>query len=391
MADFLDDKFCGNAEGPGEPEPGKPQKAYLIHYDSQTKGFGLRVTRASAKSFILTYRNRGGQDRRYTIGTFKDPWKTKAARTEAMRLKALIDQGEDPQGDKTEIRAAPTINDLIERWREEHAPEKRERSRIEDERLIKQWLKPELGTAKVADLRFADISALHRKITKQGTPYRANRALALLSKMLSLAVQWEMRADNPARGVKRNSEEPRYRYLDPDELARLIAALDLHPDRNAANAIRVLLLTGARTAEALNAAWSQFDLRAGTWTKPSSHTKTKREHRVPLSPQARELLAKMFETKTSPLLFPQVQNLRHDWAALCKAAKLSGVRIHDLRHSYASVLASAGLSLPIIGALLGHTTPTTTARYAHLLDAPLREATEKASVIILKTGASSRS
>ena len=385
----LTDKSCDEAESPSDG------KAYVILYDHDTKGFGLRVTRAGAKSFILNYRNAGGIDRRYTIGTFRDPWRVNRARKEANRLKELIDQGQDPQGEKNAVRSAPTINDLIERWREEHAPKLRPRNRQENERLVRQWIVPELGNRRVAELRYADIAALHTRITtKRGTPYRANRVLALLSKMLSLAVIWEMRADNPARGIERNHEERRYRYLSLEELTQLIGALALHPNQTAANVVRLLLLTGARKGEVLGARWDHFDLETGTWTKPSAHTKANREHRIPLSAPARQLLSELKATAAvSPFVFPAgskgngpLSEIRADWDALCSAAKLSGVRVHDLRHTYASVLASAGLSLPIIGALLGHTQPSTTARYAHLFDDPLRAATERVGAIVTAAG-----
>jgi hypothetical protein len=193
----LTDKSCDEAESPSDG------KAYVILYDHDTKGFGLRVTRAGAKSFILNYRNAGGIDRRYTIGTFRDPWRVNRARKEANRLKELIDQGHDPQGEKNAVRSAPTINDLIARWHEEHAPKKRERSRLEDERIINQWIKPELGSRRVADLRFAHIEALHRKITtKRGTPTSEQGAGFAVKDALP-GCPLEMRTDNPAKGVGR--------------------------------------------------------------------------------------------------------------------------------------------------------------------------------------------
>jgi integrase len=378
----LTDAIADKAEGP--PHDGK--RPYLIHYDTATRGFGLRITKAGAKSWILNYRGQNGVERRLTIGTHRDPWREVAARKEALRLKAMVDQGRDPQGERNTIRAAPTVNDLIVRWREEHAPKLRPRNRQQNELLIGQWIKPELGTRKVADLRYADIEALHRKIStkggrkKAGTPYRANRALALLSKMFTLAVRWEWRSDNPCRGVERNHEERRYRYLTPAELERLVKALSEYSDQTAANAIRLLLLTGARSGEVLTATWEQIDLDAGTWTKPSSHTKQKHEHRIPLSAPTRQLLAGI--ARTDDRVFPGLGQIRDDWAAICRKAGLEGVRVHDLRHTHASILASAGLSLPIIGSLLGHTQPGTTARYAHLFDDPLRAATEKVGTIV---------
>jgi integrase len=206
--------------------------------------------------------------------------------------------------------------------------------------------------------------------------------------MFGLAVQWEMRPDNPCRGVARNREVGRERYLSPAELTRLMAALAADKRQDRANLIRLLLLTGCRRGEMLQATWDEFDLDAGVWTKPASRTKQGRSHRIPLSAPARLILGEMRAAADSPMLFParrrnSVQvNLNGFWRQVCVAAGIEGVRMHDLRHAYASFLASGGLSLPIIGALLGHSQPSTTNRYSHLLDDPLRQATEKVGQII---------
>jgi integrase len=377
----LDDRLADDASGP----PPDVKLAYVIHWDADIKGLGLRVTRKGAKSWVLVYRAAGTQ-RCLTIGTHRDPWRVAAVRKEALRLKVLIDQGRDPMGERHLSRTAPRVNDLIERWREEHAPKNRASSTRENERLIAQWIKPELGTKRVADVTFEDVDKLHRKISqKQGTPYRANRVVALLSKMFSLALKWRMTRTHPCKGIERNREQPRATYLEPDQLERLLAALDDHPNKAAANAIRLLVLTGARSAEVFSASWKQFDLKAdGTWTKPAAGTKGDKEHRVPLSPEALELLAEIRKTTSSVFVFPGLRTVRHDWAAICKVAGIEGIRVHDLRHSFASFLASSGLSLPIIGALLGHTQAQTTMRYAHLLDGPLRDATAKVGAIVTK-------
>ena len=146
--------------------------------------------------------------------------------------------------------------------------------------------------------------------------------------------------------------------------------------------MRLLLLTGARRGEVLAATWEQFDIEKGVWTKPSSHTKQKKVHRVPLASAAMILLEQMRSASASTYLFPSntpeghVTEIKHSWASICKSAQITDMRLHDLRHSYASIFAGAGLSLPVIGALLGHTQPATTARYAHLADDPLRAATD---------------
>jgi integrase len=363
-----------------------PHTGNKVHYDSEVAGFGCRVTAAGAKSFVLNYRTTAGRERRYTIGSCTE-WAATAARAEAKRLKLEIRaNGYDPVGALAEIRGAPTVADLCDRYVAEHLPKKRASSVAEDRSLINQWILPELQHHRVAEIGFADIDSLHRKITRAGTPYRANRVLAVLSKMFSLSIRWRWRTDNPCHGVERNQEHKRVRYLSADELGRLSAALAAYPDQHAANAIRLLLLTGARRGEVLSARWKEFNLEAGEWVKPGAATKQKTEHRIPLSAPARQMLAGM--PRTGEFLFPGPGafgcrvDLNKPWATICESAGLSGVRLHDLRHTYASVLASAGLSLHVIGGLLGHTQPQTTARYAHLTHDSLKSATETAGAII---------
>jgi integrase len=365
---------------------GLPDQGNRIYYDQDVKGFGCRVTASGAKSFVLNYYTTAGRERRYTIGSFPE-WSTASARNEAKRLKLEIRaNGHDPVGALEEVRGAPTVADLCDRYISDHLPKKRPSSAAEDLSLLNQWIRPELQHHRVAEIGFTDIDALHRKVTKAGTPYRANRVVAVLSKMFSLAIRWRWRTDNPAHGVERNQEQKRVRYLSSEELGRLSAALAEHPDQQAANAIRLLLLTGARRGEVLTAKWSDFNLVSGEWTKPGATTKQKTEHRVPLSAPARQLLAEI--PRSGDYLFPGPGasghrfDLKQPWAALCKTAGLSGVRLHDLRHTYASILASAGLGLHVIGGLLGHTQPQTTARYAHLTHDSLKSATETAGAII---------
>ena len=241
---------------------------------------------------------------------------------------------------------------------------------------------------KVAGVSYTDIDTLHRAITGRGSPTHANRVLALLSRMFSLAIKWGWRpGSNPVKGIERNAEHKRHRYLTGAELGRLTAALDELRDQGAANAVRLLLLTGARRGELLAARWADFDLDAGVWTKPGATTKQASTHSVPLSAAACQLLADMKKRADSEWLFPARRtphrlNLSDAWAVLRKTADIPDARLHDIRHTYASILASAGLSLPIIGRLLGHTTAQTTLRYSHLRHDPLRLATERVSAVI---------
>ncbi len=382
-----------------------PPKGNRIHYDSEVKGFGCRVTAKGTRAFILNYRTRTGRERRYTIGAFPD-WKTVAARAEASELKKRIDRGEDPLAEIEADRNAKTVADLCERFEEEHLARLRPNTAKDYRSQIRLEILPDLRHRKVADITFSDIDALHRKITRRGVPYHANRVLATLSKMFSLAIRWGWRADNPCKGVERNQEEKRHRYLSGDELARLTKALAEAEDQQAANIVRLLLLTGARRGELQSATWDQFDLSTGVWVKPGATTKQKTLHRVPLSAPARQLLVEMRGKAVSDYVFPGRASghrveIKTAWRDLCIAAGIvttetvkdakgrervvvkPSARLHDLRHTYASVLASAGQSLPVIGALLGHTQAQTTARYAHLFDDPLRAATERVGAIVM--------
>jgi integrase len=363
----------------------KSTPAPALIWDQDVKGFGVRVTAAGSRAFVLNYRRKSdGRSRRYTIGSFPD-WGTGAARDEARRLKRLIDGGADPVGDQQSVRGAPTVNRLLDRFEAEYLPRKRESTQRTYRNQIKSAIRPRLGKLKVASVSFADIDALHRGLSE--TPYRANRVIALVSRIFAMAIKWEMRPDNPVRGIERNGEDKRKRYLSGDELVRLTAALAEHRDQQAANIVRMLLLTGARKGELLAATWNQFNIEAGIWTKPGATTKQKTDHVIPLSAPARQLLAELHKARDhSGYLFPgrlgHRREIKDSWATICEAAGIEGLRVHDLRHTYASALAGAGFSLPIIGALLGHTQPSTTQRYAHLQDDPLRVATERAGAIL---------
>src|SRR5829696_7639661 len=186
-----------------------PPRGARITYDTDVKGFGVRVTAAGARAFILNYRTRLGRERRYTIGTFPD-WKSTAARAEAAELKKQIDRGGDPLGEIQAGRETPTVADLCDRFLAEYLPRKPASTQKSYSQQIEAEIRPVLGRLKVAKVSFADVDGLHRTISKRA-PYRANRVLALLSRMFSISVRCEWRTDNPCKGVERNQEHKRRR------------------------------------------------------------------------------------------------------------------------------------------------------------------------------------
>jgi integrase len=364
-----------------------PEKGNRIYYDGH--GFGLRVTANGARSFVLSYRTRDGRARRLTIGDL-GAWTAGAARAEAADLRRQIDQGGDPLGERQDERNAETVAELADRFLAEHGARLRPKTLLDYRRIIDHHLRPALGRHKVKGVTFADIDRLHRQISKTA-PYQANRCLAVLSVMFALAIRWHMRADNPCVGVARNKEHGRERYLTSDELARLLAALDDYRDQRTAAIFRLLLLTGSRRGEVLSMRWEDVDLATGRWAKPHGRTKQKERHVVPLSAAARAILAEL-ATETSDLsgfIFPAgrgasgpMRTVEKPWKTICQAAGITGLRTHDLRHSYAAQLASSGVGLYTISRLLGHRKLGTTERYSHLTDAALREATERAGAIL---------
>jgi integrase len=365
----------------GLPAPPSGNRIYWDAPDERGKGhvpgFGLRVTAGGVRAYVLNYTTHTGRGRRYTIGRAA-VWTLTAARQEAADLKRRVDQGEDPLGDIEEKRASPTVSELCDVFLTEHVATRRPATQKQYQAVVMR-IRQAIGGAKVGEIRFNDVANLHRKVSERG-PYLANRLLAVLSKMFSMAMRKGWRTDNPAKGVERNQEHERERYLSAAELARLLDALANAKDRQAAALFSMCLLTGCRVGEALSARWDQFDLEVGRWTKPASTTKQKKLHVVPLSAQAIELLGTL-EVR-GEMLFPGRREYQKVWKTICNAAGITGLRVHDLRHSYASALVSDGVSLPIVGKLLGHAKTSTTARYAHLADSPLREATNRVGTLV---------
>jgi integrase len=377
--------------------------AYLIR-DSEIKGFVLVVTPAGAKSYAIDYRagsGRGAPKRRLVIGKHGALTPEKA-RIEARRLLGAVAAGIDPAEARSAERRALTIAELCDLYLAEGAAHKKATTLKADSGRITHHVKPLLGRRRVDQVTRGDIERLLIDVktgkTAAARPPRGERfsgslarggagaaaqCVTLMGTLLAFAVQRGLRADNPARGVKKPPVRKMERFLSETEIARLAEALDTEAARlrnpHPAAAIKLLLLTGCRRGEIIGLQWAHVDFERQCLRLPDSKT---REKVIYLNPPALALLTDLPRISGNPhvivgkragLPFGGIDKV---WFRVRAAAEIADVRLHDLRHSFASVGAAGGLSLPVIGALLGHKHATTTARYAHLSADPLRAAND---------------
>lgn len=367
-------------------------------WDSALPGFGARG-RVGAPVYVLKLpTGRRGRSRWLTIGKHGAPWinadgkpctlTAALARKEAFRLLGEKNRGNDPAEARAKARRLPSLAEFATRYLEDHAAlHKKPRSYKDDKDNLERRILPALGKIRIDVLSTGDVSTFHR--ARRKTPTNANRCLALLSHMFTMAERWGLRphGTNPCKGIKRYPEKKRKRYLSNEEIARLAVALNKAEPENplAVQAIRLCLFTGARKGEILSLRWSDVDLARGVIELPDA----KRGPRpVFLNAPSKQILASLPKVAGNPHVFPGRRTGQHLtelrlWEDVREKAGIQDVRIHDLRHSFASVAVSGGATLPLIGGLLGHTTPTTTARYAHLSDDPLRETAERAGEAIV--------
>jgi integrase len=373
-------------------------------WDEALSGFGVAAFPSGKKVYVAQYRQ-DGRSRRLALGDH-GRLTPEEARSLAKKTLGAVEGGADPIAKRKEGRAVRTFREVADDFLTMHVEGKRKaRTAEEYRRLMTKHVYPALGAMRVADVRRADIVRLHAKMA--GMPVNANRALAVISSVWS----WAARRDevsaiaNPVRGIERYPEQGRERFLTGEELARLGDTLreaetiglgwsvdDSSPlakhtpkanrraiaDPHAVAAIRLLILTGARLREILGLQWSQVDSERGMAFLPTSKTGKKT---IYLSAAALAVLANVPRVKDALYVIAgkgagQRVDLKRPWASVTRAARLEGLRIHDLRHSFASVGAGASFGLPIIGKLLGHSQPATTARYAHLDADPMRRAVD---------------
>jgi integrase len=377
-------------------------------WDAQMPGFGIRVRPTGAKSFVVVYRagsGRGAPVRRYTIaGVGKIA--PELARKRAKALLGQVAHGHDPAGERTSERGTPTISELAGRFLAEHVQMKRKPKTAAFYRhILTKIVMPALGTSKADKVTRSQIAKLHAKLHR--TPFHANRMLAVLGSMYAFAGRAGVVPEdtNPVRKIDRFKEHRRERFLTAVELERLGTAIreaetkgipwevdegkpkarHLPKSKNrftkigpfAAAAIRLLLFTGCRLREILHLKWENVDLERGLLFLPESKTGRKT---IVLNAPALAVLCGLNRLGSYVITGDNPEKPRADlkrpWEAVSKRAGLAGVRLHDLRHTYASFGAGSGLGLPVIGKLLGHTQASTTHRYAHLDNDPLRRAAE---------------
>jgi integrase len=377
-----------------------------VLWDGDLTGFGLRVRPNGQKTYIAVYRaghGRAGKLRKVTLGRHGEKFTADQARAKARHVLGAAANGHDPAGDRARLRKEMTVAQLCDLYLEEGVSTKKPTTIGTDCGRIERHIKPLIGGKRLGEVSQADIERFMRDVAAgktsadiktgkrgraivEGGKGTATRTVGLLGGIFSFAVIRGLRADNPVRGVKRYRDRKGERFLSSKELAALGEALRAAEGSGSSAAavaiIRLLTFCGARKTEIAALRWSEVDFERSCLRLADSKTGAKV---IPLGPPALAVLAAVAPTKGSPYVFPassgqgHFQGTEKVWRRVREGAGLDDVRLHDLRHSFASIALAGGTALPIIGALLGHADVKTTARYAHLADDPLRNAADRIS------------
>ncbi len=374
-------------------------------WDIEPRGFGVRRQRRDVK-YILKYRF-NGRGRFYTIGLHGSPWTPEMARNEARRLLGMIHSKEmphDPAAERDRAKEEPTLAMFVAKYLDEYAANhKKPRTVAEDRRNLEKHVLPAMGKLRVLDVTRADVARFHS--SRREFPVNANRCVTTLGHVFSIAEKWGYRpvGTNPCRGIDKFEEKARERVLTAEELARLGDALaraakgwdedelerlpkqdrprrTTPEDYRAVACFRLLAFTGARLSEILTLQWSWIDFERGIARLPDSKTGAKN---LPLPGHALAVLEGLPKLKGNPHILPGDRKGSHfvgvqkPWQRLRKRAGLADLRLHDLRHAFASIAVAGGDSLYLVGKVLGHGQASTTERYAHLAPDPVRAVADR--------------
>ncbi|MFN0025473.1 MAG: tyrosine-type recombinase/integrase [Parvularculaceae bacterium] len=377
-----------------------PTETDVVVWDESLPGFGIRAKATGVKSFVIQYRNKTGRSRRVSLGNLGKVTLDQA-RKQAVKLMGQIAAGDDPAEERQVQRKGETVSQLADLYMQAHCAGRCKPSTMAGHIwTFSKLIKPRLGSRKLLDLRPADISRMH--VDLRETPYNANRALGMLQAMLNCAERWEIipRGSNPASVIKPYPERKRERFLSEEELQALFASLDKAEAAGSvtiheAAAIRLLIYTGCRLSEITTLQWSSVDLPNARIIFEKHKTDKHGAKAIPLNGPALELLTSLSREPDNPYVIvggvagKHLINLQKPWRRVRKSARLDGVRIHDLRHSFASFAVGAGVPLALIGGLLGHRSVQTTARYAHIANDPLKQATHVVGAIFANSARAS--
>ncbi len=371
--------------------PPIPEKAKVDYFDSQLTGFLLEVTRAGRATYYVRYRDKSQRIRQVRIGR-TDSMTLDQARERAKALKSKVLMGFDVLEHVEKIKQIPTFKEFTRNKYIPHA-QTYKRSWQYDQNMIEQKMIRLWGNKRMDEFKPGDLLEFQSALVRQGfKPGSVNRVMALVKHIFNLAERWEVIDRAPTRNVSKLEDNgARERYLSPEELERLLKELGNTKSPVVPDIVKFLILTGARKSEVVNLPWSEIDLEDGLWTLPAERNKGKKQKVVPLSEGALGIL-KARAGNGSDWVFPNpktglpMQHFHNTWDRIRKNADLPDLRIHDIRHSFASFLINSGHSLYEIQKLLGHADISTTQRYSHLMKTTLKNAAEKVSNLFQLVG-----
>lgn len=364
-----------------------PRRAKVDYFDADQRGFMLEVRRSGGMTFYQRYADERGRERQFKIGP-ADALSLDQARKKARLILAQALLGADPQARRRELRDIPTLAELV---RDRYLPHVKayKRSWRTDETVFRVHILPVLGSRPIDEISGDAIADLIQQMRDKGyASGTTNRVLILIRFIFNLARKWKIAGarENPTAGLNTAPDVQRDRFLTPEETKRLIASINIDENRSAAHTIMMLLLTGARRNEVSHAKWDYIDWERRTLLVPVS--KSGKPRVIALNGQAMVLLRSIPRIDGNPYIFPSpitgrpCPSLHFPWTRIKQRAILDDLRLHDLRHSFASFLVNEGVSLYVVQGLLGHTQPRTTQRYAHLAQDTLNSAAEVVANVI---------